>query len=104
MDAKQEAVRHLLRTNVLFSGLTETDQRVLEPLFEVRDYGANTTIAEEAAPLDALYAICSGSVRLKQTQGDKRASVGELGVGAAVDDNIVRLDRNEVLVNGLHRF
>ncbi|MGF1612411.1 MAG: peptidase domain-containing ABC transporter [Gammaproteobacteria bacterium] len=83
MDAKQEAVRRLLRTNVLFSGLTETDQRVLDPLFEVRDYGANTTIAEEAAPLDALYAICSGSVRLKQTQGDKRASVGELGVGAS---------------------
>ena len=83
MDAKQEAVRRLLRTNILFSGLTETDQRVLEPLFEVRDYAANATIAEEAAPMDALYAICSGRVRLKQTEGGKRASIGELGVEAS---------------------
>nr|MBS0021702.1 peptidase domain-containing ABC transporter [Gammaproteobacteria bacterium] len=83
MDAKQEAIRRLLRTNILFSGLTETDQKVLEPLFEVREYAANATIAEENAPIDALYAICSGKVRLKQTQGGKRASIGELGAEAS---------------------
>lgn len=83
MDAKQEAVRHLLRTNILFSGLTETDQRVLEPLFEVREYVANAVIVEEDTPVDAFYAICSGKVRLKQTQGGKRASIGELGSEAS---------------------
>lgn len=86
MDAKQEAVRRLLRTNVLFSGLTETDQKVLEPLFEVREYAANASIVEEGAPMDALYTICSGKVRLKQTQDGKRTSIGELGAEASLGE------------------
>ncbi len=83
MDAKQEVVRYLLQSNILFNALPEADQRALEPFFEVRDYPANAVITEQDTPMDALYIVYSGRVRLKQTQNGKRASMGELNEEAS---------------------
>lgn len=83
MDPKQEAVRQLLQNHILFSLLPEGEKRILEPLFEMRDYQANQVIAEQNTPMDGLYIVCTGSVRMKQTLNGKRTSLGELGRDAS---------------------
>lgn len=78
MNVKQETVRQLVRNHILFNALSNAEQQALEPLFEVRDYPANTVIANEGDPMDGLYLIYAGRVRLKQAQNGKRVSLGVL--------------------------
>jgi CRP-like cAMP-binding protein len=86
MDPKQETIRALLKTHILFGELSESDKNALERLFEVRDYQATEIIAHEDTPMDGMYIIHNGQVRLKQTLNGKRASIGELGKEASVGE------------------
>lgn len=83
MDAKQEAIRSTLKNHLVFNLLPETDQRALELLFEVRNYQANDVLVEQDTPMEGMYIIHSGRVRLKQTVNSKRTSLGELGQEAS---------------------
>jgi ATP-binding cassette subfamily B protein len=87
IDPKREAVRHLLQSHILFSLLPEQDKRALEPLFEMRDYPANQVIVEQNTPMDGLYIVLTGSVRMKQTLNGKRVSLGELGRDASFGEH-----------------
>lgn len=87
MNVKQETVRQLVRNHVLFNALPKPEQEALEPLFEVREFSANTVIADEATPMDGLYIIYSGRVRLKQTQNGKRVSLGVLDKEASFGEH-----------------
>jgi cyclic nucleotide-binding protein len=83
MDAKQETIRSTLKNHLLFNLLPETDERALELLFEVRNYQANDVLVEQDMPMEGMYIIHSGRVRLKQTVNGKRTSLGELGQEAS---------------------
>ncbi|MGH8659467.1 MAG: peptidase domain-containing ABC transporter [Gammaproteobacteria bacterium] len=78
MDVRQEAIQYTLQNHILFSLLPEQDKRTLEPLFEVRDYRDSEVIVDQGDPMDGLYVVCSGAVRLKQTLNGKRVSLGQL--------------------------
>lgn len=83
MDVRQEVIHYTLQNHILFSLLPEKDKRTFEPLFELRDYRANEVIVDQGAPMDGLYVVCSGTVRLKQTLNGKRVSLGQLKKEAA---------------------
>ena len=77
--SREEAVRFALNTHLMFSGLTVEDKQRLVPLFEVRTVKTGEVIVEQGQPMEAMYVIYSGKVRLKETKAGKRVSLGELG-------------------------
>jgi len=77
--SKEEAVRFVLNTHLMFSGLPAEDKQRLVPLFEVRNFPAGQVIAEQNQPIAGMYVVYSGKVRLKETKAGKRVSLGELG-------------------------
>ncbi|MGI9304948.1 MAG: peptidase domain-containing ABC transporter [Gammaproteobacteria bacterium] len=83
MNAKQQAVRAILDRHILFSQLPEQAKQALEPAFEVRNYQPNHLIAEQDAIMEGLFIVLDGKVRLKQTRGGKRTSLGQLGKDAS---------------------
>lgn len=87
MNVKQETVRQLVRNHILFNALPKPEQEALEPLFEVREFSASAVIADEGTPMDGLYIIYSGRVRLKQTQNGKRVSLGVLDKKASFGEH-----------------
>ncbi len=78
MTAIQEAVGKLLDSHIMFSALSDKDRRALEPLFEAQTFLPQHVIAEQDKPMDGMYYVYNGSVRLKQDRDAKRVSLGEL--------------------------
>lgn len=79
MDGKQEVIRYLLETHVMFSNLAGQEKQALEPLFEVRHWDEGARLAKQADPMDGLYFIYDGTVRIKRHHGGFRESLGTLG-------------------------
>ena len=84
--AAVEAVRHVLQTHVMFSVLPDTEKHLLRPMLEVRRYPANSHIGHQGQPIDGMYIVHSGRVRLKQEADGKRVSVGVVTVGATLGE------------------
>lgn len=79
MDVKQEAVRYLLESHIMFNTLSSSEKLALEPLFEVHTWEMDNQIVKQGEPMDGMYYIFSGVVRLKKSTGSARESVGKLG-------------------------
>ena len=78
MTAIQEAVGKLLDSHIMFSALSEKDRRALAPMFEAQTFLPQHIIAEQDQPMDGMYYVYNGTVRLKQDRDAKRVSLGEL--------------------------
>ena len=79
MSAKDEAVRFVLESHLMFGGLTAADKASLAPLFEVRQFREGDVIAIQHEPIEGMYVVYSGEVRLKESKSGKRLSLGEMG-------------------------
>lgn len=77
--SKEEAVRFVLNTHLMFSGLNSDDKQQLAPLFEVKNYNAGQVVAEQGQNMAGMYVVYSGKLRLKETKAGKRTSLGEFG-------------------------
>ncbi len=86
MNAQAEAIRTLVETHIVFSLLSEQDKRGVEGLFEVATYPEGSVICEQGQPMDGMYVVHLGAVRLKQLVQGKRVSRGELGPGGSVGE------------------
>lgn len=86
MSAKEEAVRYVLNSHLMFSSLGAEDKLKLAPLFEVRRLRQGEILADQDKPADGMYVVYSGKLRLKQTKGGKRVSLGELGADSTVGE------------------
>jgi len=78
MDAKQEAIKELMQTHVMFSQLSVKEKIFLAKLIVVKVYDKNDVIALQGDAINGFYYIHSGEVRLKQTRDNKRASIGSI--------------------------
>jgi subfamily B ATP-binding cassette protein HlyB/CyaB len=78
MSALQEAVGQLLDSHIMFSMLPKDKRSALIPLFEAKSYPPEHLISEQDKPMDGMYFVYNGTVRLKQDNTDKRISLGEL--------------------------
>ncbi len=78
MISHREAIRYVLDTHIMFNILPDYDKERLEPLFELINFEENDLIADQGEPMDAMYFIYSGRVRLKELKNGKRVSLGEL--------------------------
>lgn len=78
MNAVQEAVQYILETHIMFSLLADADKRFLMSIFEMKSFKSGENLTEQNKPMDGMYYIYSGQVRLKQTQDGKRSSLGLL--------------------------
>ncbi len=85
-NAAVEAVRNVLQTHVMFSVLPLAEKRLLEPMLEVRRYAANSHICRQGQPIDGMYIVYNGRVRLKQESSDKLVSVGVVTDGATLGE------------------
>ncbi len=79
MNAKVEAVRYTVESHLMFTGLSRENKALLANTFEIRQFPKGTVIATQGEPVDGMYIIYKGQVRLKETQGKKRVSLGVLG-------------------------
>ncbi len=77
MSTQQEAVHYTLTTHLMFSGLSSPDKKALVGLFQIRNFAKGEVIAEQDKPVDGMYVVYSGSVRLKETKAGRRSSLGE---------------------------
>jgi len=78
MDAKQQAVRELMQTHVMFSQLSVKEKVFLAKLIVVKVYDKEDVIALQGNPINGFYYINSGEVRLKQTRDNKRGTIGSI--------------------------
>lgn len=78
MSAIEEAVGRLLDSHIMFNTLPEKERDALLPLFEARTFSPQHVIAQQNQPMDGMYYIYNGSVRVKQDKDHKRVSLGEL--------------------------
>ena len=85
-NAAVEAVRYVLQTHVMFSVLPISEKRLLEPLLEVRRYAPGSTVARQGTPIDGMYIVYNGRVRLKQEADEKLVSVGVVSDGATLGE------------------
>lgn len=85
-NAAVEAVRSVLQTHVMFSVLPLAEKRLLEPLLEVRRYPAGGDIARQGTPIDGMYIVHNGRVRLKRETDGKLVSVAVLAAGATLGE------------------
>ncbi len=83
MDAKETIIRQILSEFVMFSALGDAEKNALAPLFEVKDYAANSVIAEQGTTMEFWEIIHHGKVRLKRDENGKRVSIGELSKDAS---------------------
>ncbi len=77
--AALEAIRYVLDTHIMFSVLPRKDKLILQPLFEIREFAKGDLIARQDDPIDGMYVIYAGSVRLKQRIDAKIVSLGVAG-------------------------
>ena len=85
-NAAVEAIRYVLQTHVMFSVLPVAEKRLLESMLEVRRYAANSHICRQGEPIDGMYIVCNGRVRLKQEANDKLVSVSVVTDGATLGE------------------
>jgi ATP-binding cassette subfamily B protein len=85
-NAAVEAIRYVLQTHVMFSVLPVAEKRLLESLLEVRRYPADGIIDEQGQPIDGMYIVYNGRVRLKQEADQKLLSVGVVTDGATLGE------------------
>jgi ATP-binding cassette subfamily B protein len=77
MPSKQEAVRKILETHIVFNRLPIEDLNALEEFFEVEKYQAGDVIVERGEAMDGMYCLCGGEVRFKTiNESGKRVSLG----------------------------
>lgn len=87
MPAKQEAVRELFQSNIMFALLTDSEKSLIEPLFEIENYAMGDVIARQYEPIAGMYTVYSGKIRLKNiTEEGKRHSLGELESGSSLGE------------------
>ncbi|MEO1367386.1 MAG: cyclic nucleotide-binding domain-containing protein, partial [Acidobacteriota bacterium] len=67
---RERALRQQLQSTPLFRGLDEDSLRRLEDAVELVSLGPGEILAREGDPVDALYLVRSGFLRLGQTYGD----------------------------------
>lgn len=82
MTAIDEAVGRLLDSHIMFNTLSERERNTLMPMFEAKTYSPQHIIAKQNQPMDGMYYIFNGSVRLKQDKDNKRVSLGELSTSS----------------------
>ena len=85
-NAAVEAVRYVLQTHVMFSVLPLGEKRLLEPILEVRRYQAGSLVGRQGQPIDGMYIVYNGRLRLKQEADDKIVSVGVVTEGATLGE------------------
>lgn len=78
-SAQQQIIDSLLESHIMLGSLSAEDKSFLRNLFEFREFKADSIIAQQGTPVEGLYYLYSGVVRLKQTRGGRRISAGELG-------------------------
>jgi len=86
VEGTREAGWRVLQTHVMFSILPAAEKRLIEALIDVRTIPAGETVERQGTPIRGMHIIHSGSVRLKQDDGVKFASVGVLGEGATLGE------------------
>ncbi|WP_319778230.1 peptidase domain-containing ABC transporter [Maridesulfovibrio sp.] len=79
MDSYKEAVRYILATHIMFSTLSTEDKKAIEPLFEARKFEESELVSEQSSPIDGMYFVYSGKLKVKQTIEGRRVLVGEFG-------------------------
>ncbi|MCK5296416.1 MAG: peptidase domain-containing ABC transporter [Alphaproteobacteria bacterium] len=62
----KEAVQFVLDTNIMFNVLPSKDKLKIKPLVEVRNFEKDDVIAKQGEPVDGMYVIYSGKVRVKK--------------------------------------
>ncbi|MBF0180572.1 MAG: peptidase domain-containing ABC transporter [Magnetococcales bacterium] len=87
MSAMLEAIQYILETHNLFSVLSDADKRFLETLFQMRTLAAGEMLAKQGEPMDGFHYLYSGKIRLKQTDGGKRVSLGVLERDAGLGES-----------------
>jgi CRP-like cAMP-binding protein len=80
MDTKQDAILYMVQTHMMFSLLDSADKEKIQSLVEIREYSKADMIVDQNTGMDGMYYLHSGEVRLKQTTGGKRVSLGLMGV------------------------
>ena len=83
---RQRALLPQLRATPLFHGVPEEVVADLATRVELVSWGPGETVIEEGAPVDALYLVRSGFMRLAQRVGEGRASVSYLSKGMTVGE------------------
>ncbi len=83
---RQRALLPQLRATPLFHGVPEEVVADLATRVELVSCGPGETVIEEGAPVDALYLVRSGFMRLAQRVGEGRASVSYLSKGMTVGE------------------
>ena len=94
MSQKAQVARQTLDSHLMFSGLSDSEKALFEPLFEVRRFANNDVLAEQDAEMEGMYVFHSGTVRLKQIEAGKRQMLGELGKGTTVGELSLIQDAN----------
>ena len=79
MDTNQEAIRYMVQTHTMFSLLPPADKEAVQSIVEIRDYAKDERIVDQNTPIDGMYYLYSGQVRLKQLINNKRVSLGVMG-------------------------
>ncbi|MBF0587873.1 MAG: ATP-binding cassette domain-containing protein [Magnetococcales bacterium] len=86
MDAATEFINYILETHVMFSQLSDQDKQFLLPLFETRVHQPGETIASQGKPMEGMFYLHTGMVRLKETSGGKVRSLGTLSRDASIGE------------------
>lgn len=86
MSARDDAVRFVLNSHLMFSGLGSEDKQQLAPLFEVQLVKVGDRIADQGRPMEGMVVVYSGKLRLKETKNGKRVSLGELGADSTLGE------------------
>ncbi|MBF0398554.1 MAG: peptidase domain-containing ABC transporter, partial [Desulfobacterales bacterium] len=77
MDNYQDKIESLLSTHVMFNTLSNEDRIVLKKLFEVKTYEPSNIVAEQLTPIEGMYYLCEGKVRIKETIEGRRQRIGD---------------------------
>ena len=93
---RRRALLPQLRATPLFHGVPEAVIADLATRVELVSCGPGETVIEEGAPVDALYLVRSGFMRLAQRVGEGRAEVSYLSKGMTVGEI-------ELLIDGVDR-
>ena len=83
MDTKQDAILYMVQTHMMFSLLDPADKEKIQSLVEIREYSKADMIVDQNTAMDGMYYLYSGQVRLKQTTGGKRVSLGLMGADSS---------------------
>ena len=86
MDNNQEATRYMVQTHTMFSRLPADDKERIRSLVEIRQFAKADMLVDQNSDMDGMYYFYTGQVRLKQTTGGKRVSLGLMGAETSVGE------------------